>query len=377
MASVWRRKNAKPGSKWLVSYMIAPGVKKIVTGMTDYRLSEQLGAKLEHDAMLRRRGIIDPLAEKMAGYATRPIGEFVAAFRDYLFSKRSSPQHIAETISLIENTASRSRWETIADIDGPRLSQELGRIIAAGGSARTANKRRQAVRGFTRWLVREQRLRADPLAGVAAIRQRDDVRLQRRALSDEEFLRLVAAAEAGDPIGRLTGLQRAWLYKTAIHTGFRASELLSLTPRAFAVRPRHIVLDARCSKRRRTDEQPVPQSFCAEIAPWLAMHEPDERLWPTTHDYTSAMIKADLLAADIDPADTGEGCLDFHALRHTYITRLMRNNVPPKVMQKLARHSTIELTLGRYSHLSLSDPAAAIDALPALTPTPKSRRASA
>ncbi|MGE3110102.1 MAG: tyrosine-type recombinase/integrase [Phycisphaerales bacterium] len=377
MASVWKRKNAKPGSKWLVSYMVAPGVKKTVTGSSDYRLSEQLGAKLEHDVMLRRRGIIDPLAEKMAGYATRPIAEFVAAFRDYLFSKRNSSQHIAEAVRLIEDTIEACRWETIADIDGPRLSQELGRIIAAGGAARTANKRRQAVRGFTRWLVREQRLRADPLAGVAAIRQRDDVRVQRRALSDEEFLRLVAAAEAGPTLGRLTGTQRAWLYKTAMNTGFRASELLALTPRSFTRRARHVVLEAKSSKRRTTDEQPVPQAFCEEIAPWLAEHDADEKLWPTTHDYTSRMIKADLIAAGIDHADNGEGCLDFHALRHSYITRLMRNNVPPKVMQRLARHSTIELTLGRYSHLALSDPAAAIDSLPALTPPPNVRLASA
>ena len=377
MASVWKRKNAKTGSKWLVSYMIAPGVKKTVTGSSDYRLSEQLGAKLEHDVMLRRRGIIDPVAERMAGYAVRPIQEFVDGFRDFLFSKRNSPQHITETIALIEDTVKTCRWETIADIDGPRLSQELGRIIAAGGSARTANKRRQAVRGLCRWLVREQRLRADPLAGVAAMRQGDDVRVQRRALSDEEFLRLVAAAERGGENGRLTGIERAWLYRTAFETGFRASELLTLTPRSFARRTRHVVLDAKSSKRRKLDEQPVPQAFCDEIAPWLAEHDADEKLWPTTHDYTSKMVKADLIAAGIDPADNGEGCLDFHALRHSFITRLMRNNVPPKVMQKLARHSTIQLTLDRYSHLSLADPAAAIDSLPALTPTPKVRRATA
>ncbi len=136
-------------------------------------------------------------------------------------------------------------------------------------------------------------------------------------------------------------------------------------------------MEAKSSKRRKLDEQPVSVEFCREIAPWLAEHELDEKLWPTTHDYTSRMIKTDLIAAGIDPADNGEGRLDFHALRHSFITRLMRNNVPPKVMQKLARHSTIQLTLDRYSHLSLADPAAAIDSLPALTPTPKARRATA
>lgn len=39
---------------------------------------------------------------------------------------------------------------------------------------------------------------------------------------------------------------------------------------------------------------------------------------------------------------------DFHSPRHTYLSRLGRLGASPKVMQKLARHSTIELTLGRF-----------------------------
>jgi integrase len=89
------------------------------------------------------------------------------------------------------------------------------------------------------------------------------------------------------------------------------------------------------------------------------------------------MIKADLRAAGIDPDDNGEGVLDFHALRHPHITRLHRAGVSPKAMQKLARHSTNELTLGRYSHLALADPAAAIDLLPPLVSAKRAAQASA
>ncbi|MBC7772466.1 MAG: tyrosine-type recombinase/integrase, partial [Pyrinomonadaceae bacterium] len=345
-----------------------------VTGMTDYKLSEQLAAKLEHDAMLRERGLIDPVMERLAEHGKRPIQEFIDEYELYLDSKRNTGQHILETLALIEDVVERCRWETIAHIEGPQLSQDLGRLIAAGTSARTANKRRQAVRGFCRWLVREGRLRIDPLAGVAAIRQRDDVRLKRRALTDEEAARLIAVAVGGSVIGKLTGVQRAWLYKVALHTGYRASELLSLTPRSFNLSRRLVVLQAKSSKRRQIDEQPVPRELCDEIAPWLKEHDGDQRLWLTEHDYTAIMVKADLRAAGIDPEDHGEGCLDFHALRHTYITRLMRANVPPKVMQTLARHSTIQLTLDRYSHLGLSDPAAAIDSLPSLSGTPAKLR---
>lgn len=59
---------------------------------------------------------------------------------------------------------------------------------------------------------------------------------------------------------------------------------------------------------------------------------------------------------------------DFHALRHTYISRLVQSGVNVKVAQELARHSTPMLTLGRYSHVQLVDQTQALDALPAVEP---------
>ena len=48
----------------------------------------------------------------------------------------------------------------------------------------------------------------------------------------------------------------------------------------------------------------------------------------------------------------------FHALRHTYISRLVASGANIKVAQELARHSTPTLTLGRYAHVQLVGPAA-------------------
>ena len=56
--------------------------------------------------------------------------------------------------------------------------------------------------------------------------------------------------------------------------------------------------------------------------------------------------------------------LDRHALRHTFITRMARSGVTPKVAQALARHSTINLTMNTYTKLGVSDQAAAVEALP-------------
>ena len=64
--------------------------------------------------------------------------------------------------------------------------------------------------------------------------------------------------------------------------------------------------------------------------------------------------------------------VEFHALRHTFISNLAAGGVHPKTAQVLARHSTITLTMDRYSH-SQSD--AELAALDTLTDLPEPKRA--
>ena len=64
---------------------------------------------------------------------------------------------------------------------------------------------------------------------------------------------------------------------------------------------------------------------------------------------------------------------DFHSLRHTFITNLVRGGVHPKVAQQLARHSTITLTMDRYSHTVIGDLADGLNALPNLSPSKPER----
>jgi site-specific recombinase XerD len=47
--------------------------------------------------------------------------------------------------------------------------------------------------------------------------------------------------------------------------------------------------------------------------------------------------------------------VDFHALRHTFISNLARAGVHPRNAQALARHSTIDLTMNVYTHVAMDD----------------------
>ena len=74
------------------------------------------------------------------------------------------------------------------------------------------------------------------------------------------------------------------------------------------------------------------------------------------------MLRADLLVAGI-PFKVDDETALFHSLRHTYTTLLARS-APVKVTQELARHSTLVLTLGRYSHATMKEKAEAVNNLP-------------
>ena len=67
---------------------------------------------------------------------------------------------------------------------------------------------------------------------------------------------------------------------------------------------------------------------------------------------------------DVDEAGR---VVDFHALRHSFITALARSGVHPKVAQQLARHSTITLTMDRYSHVEANELSVAVANLPDLS----------
>ena len=68
---------------------------------------------------------------------------------------------------------------------------------------------------------------------------------------------------------------------------------------------------------------------------------------------------------------------DFHALRHTFISNLAQGGVHPKDAQALARHSTITLTMDRYTHVARGKLATALEALPDLRYDPDAQQAKA
>jgi integrase len=258
------------------------------------------------------------------------------------------------------------RARRISDLAPSKVQTALKAVRDDNASLRSVHHYMRAVKAFSRWLWRDGRAREDTLAHLTSPNPDADRRHERRALAHEEVALLVQAAVSGPVVLRVTGPDRAALYRAALGTGFRANELRSLRPEAFDLDgdPPTITVAAAYSKRRRDDMQPIRPDLADALRPWLASKAPGQPVFGNLTKHTNELIRSDLERVGIPYRDASGRVADFHALRHTYITALAMSNAPVKVVQSLARHSTPTLTLGMYAHVGLYDQTSALDALP-------------
>jgi len=338
--------------------------------------------------------LIDPTEEQRK----RPLAGHLREFKNYLANKGATFKQVAESTRQLQKMVDGCKWKFIGDIASAGALEFLGQLRRDGRSAQTCNHYLKIAKQFTRWLVRDRRAPENVLEHLSRMNVRLDRRHDRRALSDDEFRRLVEAARSGPRVEGIDGADRAMMYVLAAWTGFRKGEIGSLTLRSLRLDddPPTATVAACYSKHRREDTQVLHPELVRQLKEWLAAKDQlhaEEPLFPISgrvpgglNRKTHKMIERDLMAARdkwLDEAETPEEydrrlksdflCYcnhdslyaDFHGLRHLFITRLERAGVSPKMAQTLARHSDIRLTLGIYTHLEVNDQAAAICSLPA------------
>ena len=139
-----------------------------------------------------------------------------------------------------------------------------------------------------------------------------------------------------------TGKQRAMLYILAVNTGFRASELASLSWNNFDfndISPT-VTIEATYSKHRRKDTQPLRIDVSKLFEHWqyeVNAKSKDKLFTIPKFMKWADMLKIDLEEAGIDYIDDNGKFFDFHSFRHTFITNLVKGGVSPKIAQGLAR----------------------------------------
>jgi integrase len=376
VAGVFKRPSDKArgkAGKWTAWWFGPDGRRRSRAAYTDKAASFELARRNEAEASLVRDGLLDAGALARRDADRRPVADHAEDYRRHLIAKGDCPKHCAATASAIVRLLADAGATVLSELTVDRVQGALGRLKAVR-SARTANHAAGAVKAFARWLHDCGRLKEVPrgLLKLAPYPEKSDRKRVRRALTEAELARLLAAAESGGPFVAsrpkksrhldvlLTGPDRAMLYRLAMATGFRAGELASLTPESFALDgpAPTITVPAAYSKRGkrsgRDDVQPIRRADADRFRAWLAGKPAGVPVLPVP-TRTADMLRVDLAAAGIPATDAAGRVLDFHALRHSYITHLVRSGVNPKLVQTLARHSTITLTLDRYTSVESDD----------------------
>ncbi len=320
-------------------------------------------------AKLAEWGILD--RQRVA--ASKPLSAHLEDYESAMLAKGDSERHIREEVSKIRKILAGCGFRAWSDISASRLQAYLGDLRHHEGiSIRTSNGYLIAFKAFCNWCVRDRRASESPVQHLSRLNARVDVRRKRRALSADESRRLVETAHCGPVVRGMPGPERAMLYRLAMETGLRWSELRSLRRSSFDLEgvPPTVTVEAAYSKHKREDVQPLRADTATALKAFFAAspalsegtafpHMPRGR-------YGAKLMRADLEAAGIPYEDKTGAVADFHSLRHSFVSALARGGVPPKTAMDLARHSDVNLTMRVYSHTAVQTRSKALDVLPDL-----------
>ena len=305
--------------------------------------------------------------------------------------EKSPEGHVADRTLCLREYLSATSAQTLPQIDlveAQRWLADLGERPEKPLSARSVNKRYQALRQFGLWIVRTRRLGHDPFAGLKRRNEEVDRRRERRALTAAEVDRLLAVARArpleearrhrvraGVSDGErarleVIGAARAFLYDFALGTGLRRGELKDLSWADADAESCTLTVRASVSKRRCRDELPLQSGLAKGLVAHRARLEArgigtdaQDPVFPGSLFPENRTFRRDLEAAGLAGEDDRGRVVDFHSFRVTFITGLLVAGVPPRTVQALARHSRIDLTMSVYTDVRLLNLRSAVQLL--------------
>ena len=214
-------------------------------------------------------------------------------------------------------------------------------------------------------------MRDDPLVGLAGFNAKEDRRHDRRTLALDELRLLIAVAHTGPPYRKLTGPARRLCYRLAVASGLRYSEIASITADSFALADDHPTVTVRAAYTKNGDPAtlPLPRDLAADLGAFLEVVPSGASVFPLPRGGGAAMLRVDLEAAGIPYRDASGRVFDFHSLRCQCATLADLTGVSPRVVQRLMRHSSLDMT-NRYTRPRMHDLEGATAALPSLRPGP-------
>jgi len=228
------------------------------------------------------------------------------------------------------------------------LLEYLSGCVGKGARPRTTARLLSSLRRFYGYLVREERIQADPTALI------DSPKIGRplpKSLTEEQVEKLLAAPDVATPLG----LRDRAMLETLYATGLRVSELVGLTLSQVNLTQGVVRVIGKGDKERLVPlgEEAVSwiNRYLAEGRPALIKRRSTDAVFatarggPMTRQAFWHNLKQHTRATDIHTA------LSPHTLRHAFATHLLNHGADLRVVQMLLGHSDLSTTQ-IYTHVA-------------------------
>ena len=214
---------------WYADFVDANGIRQKVPLAKNKEAALVLLAEIVKKVDRARAGLSDHYED----WRKVPLAKHLADWKRSL-----EAQGLADGGDLTTRRAERLVVEAkavfLADMVPSKIVEALVRLTKATGiGIQTQNFYLVSIKQFARWLERDGRIQSNPLKHLQGKSVKLDRRHDRRALTHEEAELFLQTTRQAKTRWNLSGLQRFWLYRVAMATGLRASELASLTPQSF------------------------------------------------------------------------------------------------------------------------------------------------
>ena len=350
----------KPDGKWAGRYTDEHGRRRQETFGTDKLAAQKAFVELKTKIERIKAGVIQRGDDRRS----TPLSEHLEDYLDELKSNGCKPLYISNVKYRLNRMIGKCGFTRMADIGSPPVARFLEE--AGIKTVKTRNDYLCDIKTFAKWL-RSRGLDGDPLRTLKLrkVHKSEDSRPRRVVTPEEEAALIEATKRSPQKVKGVTGAERVQLYRLALWTGFRASELKAVRVRNVfpkAKRP-HVELSGKFTKNGEDAKQFLPPERSGLVSGWLQNRKPEAKLWRYWESgKAAAMLRVDLEAAEIPYVKDGL-VLDFHAFRHTYITRLVQQGINAVIVQKLARHEDIRTTMRYYTHIDEDDLFAAMSSV--------------
>jgi len=298
----------------------------------------------------------------------------VRAFLTFLrFNRNLSPHTLrayqTDLNQLLDSLAARDRCKPSElaidrfDVDGVRAF--LAELHERGNRRTSAARRLAALRTFSRYLLREEKIADDPTALVGAPRKEHTLPAH---LALDEIERLLSSVDVSSVAGRRDRAILELFYAS----GLRLSELVGLDLEDINMSGRVLRVRGKGNKERLV---PFNQSAASAIRTMTADHAAfakgargrggeGARGQGTRHSRPRNPVFLNLRGGRLTTRSVDrivrhyvqqaavEGKISPHALRHTFATHLLQAGADLRAIQELLGHARLSTTQ-RYTHLDV------------------------